>query len=183
MSELNLTYVDELISVRQVLHGGNRGAPRRVEDGSREGESINRSCIIMMSALLQSYIQEIFKICAKMALPSLEEASVWDAYWKQMKGWGNPSADNTKALFLKIGVSDIFDSLSWQKCNNAAVRRNLNELNHIRNSIAHGAAQLRVNNLDYSLTLAKVKKFRNFTNVFSNKFEGHALRKFQRPNA
>jgi hypothetical protein len=54
MVELNLTYVDELISVRQVLHGGNRGAPKKVEDGSREGASINRSCIVMMSALLQA---------------------------------------------------------------------------------------------------------------------------------
>ena len=69
MVELNLTYVDELISVRQVLHGGSRGAPKKVSDGSREGASINSSCIVMMSALLQSYMQSVFEICAKEALP------------------------------------------------------------------------------------------------------------------
>jgi len=178
MVELNLTYVDELISVRQVLHGGNRGAPRKVEDGSREGESINRSCIVMMSALLQSYIQDVFQRCAQQALPTLANDVVWEAYWKQMNRWGNASADNAKTLFLKIGVDDIFAGLSWQKCDNAAIRSKLNTLNHIRNSIAHGGARLRVNNADYALTLAKVKTFRNFVEAFSDRFEAHALSKF-----
>lgn len=177
-ANLNLTYVDELISVRQVLHGGSRGAPKKVEDGSREGASINRSCIVMMSALLQSYIQEVFRLCAKKALPTLKNDDVWDAYWKQMKGWGNPSADNTKILFLKIGAVDIFDGLSWQKCENASIRNKLNQLNHIRNSIAHGNDELRVNNGKYSLTLNKVKAFRDFIEVFGERFEGHALGKF-----
>lgn len=177
MVELNLTYVDELIHVRKALHGGNPGAPKKAEDGSREGESINRSCIVMMSALLQSYIQNVFEICAKKALPTLENAGIWDAYWKQMKGWGNPSTDNAKALFLKIGVNDIFDGLSWKKCDNVSVRKKLNQLNQIRNSIAHGGAGLRVNNADYALTLHKVKAFRNFADAFGQRFEGHALGK------
>lgn len=175
MVALNLTYVDELISVRQVLHGGNRGAPKKVEDGSREGASINRSCVVLLSALLQSYVQEVFEIAAKQALPSLAADEVWKAYWKQMKGWGNPSADNTKTLFLKIGVHDVFDGLRWQSCDNALVRSRLNQLNHVRNSIAHGAVTLRVNDADYALTLAKVKTFRNFAEAFAARFESHVL--------
>lgn len=177
MVDLNLTYVDELINVRHVLHGGNPGAPKKVEDGSREGASINRSCVVMMSALLQAYVQDVFKICARQALPTLNTDAVWDAYWKQMKGWGNPSADNIKTLFLKIGVSDVFDGLSWRNCNNSTVRSRLNQLNHVRNSIAHGAAVLRVNAADYALTLAKVKTFRNYAEQFANRFEQHALGK------
>jgi hypothetical protein len=177
MVDLNLTYVNELINVRQVLHGGARGAPKKVEDGSREGASINRSCVVMMSALLQAYVQDVFKICAKQALPTLNTDAVWDAYWKQMKGWGNPSADNVKTLFLKIGVSDVFDGLSWQKCDNSIVRSRLNQLNHVRNSIAHGAAVLRVNDADYALTLTKVKTFRNYAEQFAGRFEEHALGK------
>lgn len=175
MVELNLTYVDELISVRQVLHGGNRGAPKKVEDGSREGASINRSCIVMMSALLQAYMQDVFAICAKRALPALVDDAVWAAYWKEMKGWGNPSAENVKRLFLKIGVDDVFTDLSWQKCDNATVRSRLNQLNHVRNSIAHGANPLRVNDADYSLSLAKVITFRNYSEQLAARFEEHAL--------
>lgn len=177
MSALNLTYVDELISVRQVLHGGSRGAPKKVEDGSREGTSINRSCIVLLSALLQSYVQEVFEVAAKQALPTLAAELVWKAYWKQMKGWGNPSAENITNLFLKLGVHDVFDKLSWQKCDNKLVRDRLNQLNHVRNSIAHGAATLRVNNADYPLTLARVKVFRGFAEAFASRFEAHALRK------
>lgn len=174
MVGLNLTYVDELINVRQVLHGGNRGAPKKVEDGSREGASINRSCIVMMSALLQAYVQDVFKVCAKEALPTLNTDAVWDAYWKQMKGWGNPSADNIKTLFLKIGVSDVFDGLGWRNCGNTVVRSRLNQLNHVRNSVAHGAAVLRINDANYALTLAKVKIFRNYAEQFADRFEQHA---------
>lgn len=178
MVELNLTHVDELISVRQVLHGGNRGAPRRVEDGSREGASINRSCIVMLSALLQAYMQDVFKICARRALPSLRVDAVWDAFWKEMKGWGNPSAENVKRLFLKIGVDDVFADLRWRKCNNSTVRSRLNQLNHVRNSIAHGANPLRVNGADYFLTLARVKTFRIYSQQLAARFEEHTLRFF-----
>ncbi len=177
MAELNLTYVDELISVKQVQHGGARGAPKRVEDGSREGASINRSSIVLLSALLQSYVQDVFESAAKQALPSLAVDDVWKSYWKQMKGWGNPSADNTKTLFLKIGIHDVFDGLSWQKCDNSLVCSRLNQLNHVRNSIAHGSAVLRVNDADYFLTMAKVKTFRNFAEAFAARFEDHVAAK------
>jgi hypothetical protein len=177
MAELNLTYVDELISVRQVQHGGARGAPRRVEDGSREGASINRSSIVLLSALLQSYVQDVFQNAAKQALPALATDNVWRSYWKQMKGWGNPSSDNASILFLKIGINDVFDGLSWQKCDNSLVRSRLNQLNHVCNSIAHGSAVLRINDADYSLTLAKVKTFRNFAEAFAARFEAHVMAK------
>lgn len=177
MAALNLTYVDELITVRKTLHGGSRGAPKKVADGSREGASINRSCVVLLSALLQSYVQEVFELAAKKALPNLVNDVVWNSYWKQMKSWGNPSADNTKTLFLKIGVHDVFEGLSWQKCDNALVRSRLNQLNHVRNSIAHGATVLRVNDTEYNLTLAKVETFRDFAEAFAARFEAHALGK------
>lgn len=177
MTKLNLTYVDELIAVRKMLHGGSPGAPKKVNDGSRQGDSINRSCVVMISALLQSYVQGVFEACAKKALPTLKNSDVWESYWKQMKGWGNPSADNTKILFLKIGVSDVFDGLSWQKCENKSVRSKLNQLNHIRNSIAHGGKKLYINKVEYSLTLQKVNAFRNFAEAFAERFERHALTK------
>jgi hypothetical protein len=49
---------------------------------------------VLLSALLQSYVQKVFELAAKEALPNLRNDQVWDLYWKQMKSWGNPSADN-----------------------------------------------------------------------------------------
>jgi hypothetical protein len=177
--KLNLTAVDELIEVRKNLQGGRRGAPRRRKDGARQGDSLNRSCVVLLSALLQSYVQEVFEKAAKEALPNLRNDQVWDTYWKQMKSWGNPSADNIKSLFLRIGIDDVLDGLSWQNCDNESVRCRLTELNQVRNSIAHGADRLKVNGKKYTLTLAKVETFRDFAKVFADHFEKHALDKLQ----
>jgi hypothetical protein len=134
---------------------------------------------VLLSALLQSYVQEVFEKAAKEALPNLRNAEVWDTYWKQMKSWGNPSADNITSLFLKIGIADVLGELRWQNCDNALVRHRLNELNQVRNSIAHGADTLKVNGKKYTLTLERVGRFRNFAEVFADRFEKHALDKLQ----
>jgi hypothetical protein len=138
---------------------------------------------VLLSALLQSYVQEVFEIAAKEALPNLRNDQVWDTYWKQMKSWGNPSADNITSLFLKIGIDDVLGKLSWQNCDNALVRRRLNELNQVRNSIAHGADTLKVNGKKYTLTLQRVGRFRNFARVFADNFEKHALDKLRAGSA
>jgi hypothetical protein len=57
MPSLDLHYVDELIAVRQNQHGGGQGAPLII-DGHRVGASLNRSCVVMLSALLQTFILE-----------------------------------------------------------------------------------------------------------------------------
>jgi hypothetical protein len=59
------------------------------------------------------------------------------------------------------------------------VRRRLNELNQVRNSIAHGADRLKVNGKVYTLTLAGVVTFRNFAEVFADRFEKNALDKLR----
>lgn len=175
MANLDLHYVNELIEVRQQQHGGGVGAPPIV-DGHRIGAPLNRSCIVMLSALMQAYVEEVFQDAARRRFPALAgNANTLDfqAYWRQVKGWGNPSDQNIKGLFLKIGVPDVFVGLSWQRTTNADIRRKLDVLNQVRNDIAHGARQLRVNNQPYALDLAKVVAFRNFSEQFGARFEAH----------
>lgn len=62
-----------------------------------------------------------------------------------MKQWGNPSDENITRLFLKIGVVDVLDGLSWKGFSNQSVRDKLRLLNLIRNQIAHGKKHLEVN--------------------------------------
>jgi hypothetical protein len=83
-------------------------------------------------------------------------------YRGTFRRWGNPSVKNVRDLFRRIGVQDVFDGLSWQRCLSAAVRLKLEKLNQLRNQIAHGADHLILDRQRYSLSLAEVYSLRNF---------------------
>jgi len=173
MPTIDLHYVDELIAVRHHQHGGLRGAPP-IRGGHRIGVSINRSCVVMLSALLQAYVEEVFQEAARRAFPELNaDPLAFEQYWKQMKSWGNPSDVNIKNLFLKVGVPDVFNGLTWQATTPVRIKRKLYELNRLRNEIAHGNTILSIDDVAYSLTLAKVVVFRNFTENFAARFPQH----------
>ena len=173
MAGINLHFVDELIAVRRDQHGGGRGAPS-LQGGHRIGASINRSCIVMLSALLQSYVEEVFGEAARRTFPRLNvDDAHYERYWNQMKGWGNPSGANVKSLFLKIGIPDVFDGLSWQGTTTERIRTRLDELNQIRNQIAHGKRDLSLSGNRYSLSLARVQTYRNFAKNFGERFSEH----------
>lgn len=171
--KLDLHYVDELIAVREEQHGGQPGAPIMV-NGYREGQSINRSCIVMLSALLQVYVEEVFIACSVEALPKLENAEAKEQYRLTFRHWGNPSAENVQRLFSRLAIGDVLEDLRWQKCTPRIVRNKLDDLNTIRNSIAHGVKDITVRNRPLSLTLARVKAYRSFVLTFSGHFETHA---------
>lgn len=126
MAELDLHYVNELIAVRVEQHGGGPGAPEIV-NGHRVGASINRSCVVMLSALLQSFVEEVFQESSVELLGiEAEEAKV--SYRKSYSRWGNPSDGNIKTLFHRLGVEDILEGLSWQRITNQRIRSNLRQL-------------------------------------------------------
>ncbi len=172
MPKLDLHYIDELIAVRQKQHGGQRGAPPLV-GGYRVGTSINRSCIVMLSALLQAYVEEVFQESSTVTFPRLRENDQFEKYWKQMKNWGNPSHENIKHLFLKIGIPDVFEDLTWQGMQTEKIREKLDSLNRIRNQISHGSRNLTLNNNPYSLSLNRVIQYRNFSDNFGKRFSAH----------
>lgn len=70
MATIDLHDVDELIQVREAQHGGNRGSPP-VFGGHRVCVSLNRSCVVMLSALLQAHVEEVYKGAAKRKFPQL----------------------------------------------------------------------------------------------------------------
>jgi hypothetical protein len=171
---IDLHYVDELIEVRTQQHGGGRGAPP-LAAGHRVGASINRSCIVMLSALLQGHIEDVFIDCSRRVLPNLAKAEALDAYRKSFRRWGNPSGENIQRLFQRIGVLSVLDGLSWRNCPNDALIRRLGEINQIRNGIAHGRAQLTLDGQPFSLRLEQVRRYRDFIENFGERFSAHAL--------
>lgn len=180
MASINFHYVDELIQVRQHQHGGRRGAPP-IRQGHRTGASINRSCIVMLSAILQAYVEEEFQEAAKRAFPALaSDSDAFDRYWSQMKNWGNPSDSNIRNLFMRLGIPNVFDRLSWQGTSTREITKKLDTLNQLRNRIAHGSRSLTVDGQPYRLTLANVSVFRNLAEQFSTRFTPHVNSLVQR---
>jgi hypothetical protein len=171
---LSLTLVDELIAARKNLHGGNRGAPRNLVDGQREGAALNRACVVMLSSALQAHVGDVFVTCSSRAFGrQLTEAEL-EKYNTTWGRWGNPSAQNISALFLRLGVLDVFDGLSWQGQSTTALKSNLDTINQVRNRIAHGKV-LTVNGAPYSLRLSGISRWRNIAAQFGNRFENHAV--------
>jgi hypothetical protein len=172
MAMINLGPVDELIAVRQAQHGGGRGAPPINADGTREGQALNRAIVIMSSATLQAFCEDAFFELSetKLALDADQLAS----YKKLYSQWGNPSKENIRKHFQRLGAVDVLAGLSWRGCRNKAVLRNLDRLNQLRNQIAHGRAVLSLAGRDYSLSLARARDQRNFALQFGTRFEANA---------
>ncbi|HZW05819.1 MAG TPA: HEPN domain-containing protein [Phycisphaerales bacterium] len=169
---LDLGPVDELIQLRQEQHGGRPGAPLVALNGQRVGQALNKSCILLLSALLQGYVEDVFMDVSVKTFRGLRDEATNNSYRQLLRRVGNPSAENVTALFLRLGVSDIFDGLTWQRTRAPQVRSKLNEINRLRNDIAHGKR------LPQAVTLAQVLRLRNFVEQFAERFARHVRRKF-----
>jgi len=166
MPALDLTPIEELIAVRKMLHGGKRGAPK-VVGNYRVGTAINNSCVLMLSALLQGYVEILFLTISQQLLKrQLDNATAYEKYRDTLRRWGNPSTDNIQSLYLRLGVADILDGISWRNMTNKSVKQKLRDLNVIRNKIAHGQK------LPKALSLSDVISFRDFVMQFSYHFAG-----------
>lgn len=175
---LSLVLIDELIAARRTLHGGNAGAPRRLVDDNHEGAALNRACVVMLSSALQAFVGDVFLACSQKAFGRVLTAPEIKTYSATWNRWGNPSDANIITLFLRLGVTDVFDGLSWQGQSTKALKDNLDLINQIRNRIAHGQA-IQVNGSPYPLRLSGIVRWRNIAEQFGNRFEAHALAKIR----
>jgi hypothetical protein len=133
----------------------------------------------MLSALLQGYVETVFFVRANRKLRLTGDER--DKFKKLFRRWGNPSVQNITEQFGRIGLIDPLDGLTWQGCRNATVRAKLDLLNTLRNQLAHGARELKVNGGPYRLTLQKAENLRRFVGAFSDRFDIHVRAKSRRP--
>ena len=132
LPKLVLQPVDELITAREQLHGGGPGAPPLVGRAVREGAALNKSCVMMLSALLQGYVEEVFLHASRRLFRTLRGDDVIKRYRRTYFRWGNPSHENIKALFQRLGIDDVFDGLSWQNTSPDQIAVKLNRINEIK---------------------------------------------------
>lgn len=130
-----------------------------------------------MSAVIQSFVEDVFLEASRRVLTPLGRIGDISKYQKSYNRNGNPNPDNMTRLFLRLGIEDVLDGLSWRNCTNETVRRKLNHLNQLRNDIAHGNAVLRVDGREVQLRQSMVTNYRNFAEQFGNRFEAHVMGK------
>ena len=173
MAALNLSFIDEIIRARKRLHGGTRGAPIKLSDGSREGEALNKACVIALSSALQTYVEDVFQDCSNQRFGGPMAGDRLKNYRNTWKMWGNPNPDNIVALFRRIGIDDVLSGLSWPNKANSTLRKNLNTINQLRNKIAHGQ-EIMVDGKPYSLQLNNITRWRDMSDQFGRRFANHA---------
>ncbi len=167
-----LADVDEVLRAHTALIGRGPGAPP-ITNGARVGASLLRAATTLISAALQSEVEDTFKAALARSFDHFEPVER-DRYWSDCKGWGNPNPENVRRLFFRIGFPDVLDGFSWQKCPNATVIAVLDEINQVRNRIAHGQP-LTVGGRPFKLTKPKVARWRGYAAAFSTRFRPFVL--------
>jgi hypothetical protein len=127
----------------------------------------------MLSALLQGFVENVFVEASRRTFKSLRTAETVESYRKSFVRWGNPNGDNTSRLFTRIGIMNVFERIELfnGRMSEAEVRTKLNDINRLRNIIAHGQM------LPRRVSLAEVERLRAFANEFGHSFPSHVMKK------
>jgi len=170
-----LDEVDELLRAHSALVGPGPGAPP-IANGARVGASLLRAAVVLISTALQSEVEDTFRAALALSFGHLNQTER-DRYWTDCRGWGNPNPENVRRLFFRIGFPDVLDGISWQKCQNKTVVSLMDEINQVRNRIAHGQP-LTVNGQPLRLTKPKVARWRAYAAAFSTRFKPFVVQQY-----
>jgi hypothetical protein len=163
LPEIDLAPINELIQARRLQWN---------EVGTPQSLALNKSGILIISALLQGHIEEVYVTLCRFLLRHIKEEEL-EQFRRSIGIWGNPSAENINRLFGRIGVMNIIDNITWQKMDGMKIKARLNLLNERRNRIAHGKA------LEGSLKLAEIENTRDFIEQFAQGLNRHLYRRFR----
>lgn len=148
-----LAQISEVIE--KLVREPGRGRPTEVD-------ALNRAAMVLLSAHLQGYIEDVYADAARILLEG--KVSDIDALIEQAQShFPNPHAHRIDDLFASIGLPTIMDGLRWRKASNQAIRKRLTEYIRTRNAIAHGTQE--------PVTKRKVVGFKRFVQLFASNFD------------
>ena len=148
---VRLADVDQLMDAHRAIGGPNRG--RRYEV-----EGMNRAAVLMLSAHLEGYLEDVMEEALAALNPQLNV--------KPLTGqFHNPWPDRIDELFAFLGMDRPSRAISWRGAGNPAVRRNLEKLVRTRNQLAHGTTGVRVYKNE-------ITSLRRYVEGFASRFDG-----------
>jgi hypothetical protein len=104
-------------------------------------EALNRAGIVLLTAHLEGYIEDLFEEASSVVASRVFDTTHYDVkvfVTQATAPFRNPSPQNIKDLFARLGLPDVLAAIRWGTLSNDDIRKRLNELVQLRNKIAHG---------------------------------------------
>ena len=128
----------------------------------KEVDTINRAAFVLLCSHLQGFIDDLHKETAGIVLAG--KVNDLEKTIKLIKPRNaNPHVEIIEKMFAGLGVYDLMQEISWQKCANKTVRERLTNYIVERNKIAHGT--------QVGISKAKVEQFKKYVETLADKLD------------
>lgn len=128
-----------------------------------EVDVINRAAFVLLTAHFQGFVDDLHKETANIVLSS--KVSNVDDIIKLVKPRNaNPHVGIIEQMFSGLGVYEVMQAISWQRCSNKSVRDRLTKYIEMRNKLAHGKQE--------KITKQKVKQYKSYIEMLAEKIDG-----------
>jgi RiboL-PSP-HEPN len=119
---------------------------------------LNRSAILLLSAHLEGYLEDLMEEALRAVDPHLDGAPL-------RRGFANPRPSFIDKFFALLGITDVTKdpSIHWPGASNTRVRARLSGLVDLRNQIAHGQQS--------TVQLNTVKRYRRLVVYFTRRID------------
>lgn len=169
---LNVEKVEVLIeaAMRFYLYDPDQSDPKF----SGHEIAINEAAVVLLSSTLQTFFEGVFVECSeKLFRRKLSGLELKD-YMETWSRWGNPSPANIKRLYRRLGIPDVLQDLGENGLIKEDFRSGLDEINQVRNRIAHGNCPT-INGQPVSISLSRLRGWIQISKTGSKNFRFHAL--------
>lgn len=113
MLSIDVTAIDILMKSHAALKAQEKAQFPDKSVPHRFGAEIFAGAIVMMSSLMQAYVEEIFEECFKKKFMNLKSEADIKEYWRSVGNWGNPNQNNINKLFLRLGIIDVLADFNF----------------------------------------------------------------------
>jgi len=147
--------------IQALVTNPGKGRPKEVD-------ALNRAAFVLSLAHFQGFVDELHAEVGRKILKG--KAADPDAVIKLVKPpWSNPHVNVINQMFAGVGVYELMDTISWQKCDNRSVRSRLTSYLETRNKVAHGSKE--------AITKGRVVQLKNFIEILASKLDEQVAKK------
>lgn len=117
-----------------------------------------RSAVLLLNAHFEAYLEDVMQEALTAINPQLTSSQL-------ARNFTTPRPQNVDKFFTLLGIEGISKQISWEKASNKAVRGALNELQDLRNEVAHGTTA------KGQVKKSQVTRFKNFAVGFCERVD------------
>lgn len=142
-----LAELNDLEALIQLKTKGSKGPTAGIS-------AARRSAVLLLNAHFEAYLEDLLQEALAALNPGLNAHAL-------ARDFTTPRPKNIDRFFLLLGIQKLSQQPSWQKADNKAVRRNIDDLQDARNAIAHGETGAKASKAD-------IERFRKYVRGFAD---------------